>query len=108
MRVPTRSAGTRSGVNWMRLNWPPTTCANVRMASVFARPATPSTRTWPRASRATPMRSSRPPRLEGAGQAHVDDDARVRGVDDAAADADEAAFLLVEGPAGAGRVRRRV
>src|SRR4051812_42988350 len=41
----------------MRLNWPPITCATVRMASVFARPGTPSTRMWPRESRATSMRS---------------------------------------------------
>src|SRR5882672_12540409 len=59
MRVPTRSAGTRSGVNWMRLNSPEIACATVFTASVFARPGTPSTRRWPRASSATTIRSSR-------------------------------------------------
>src|SRR5712692_2916244 len=59
MRVPTRSAGTRSGVNWIRLNSPLIACATVLTASVFARPGTPSTRRCPRASSATTMRSSR-------------------------------------------------
>src|SRR5258706_4421444 len=59
MRVPTRSAGTRSGVNWIRLNSPLIVCATVFTARVFARPGTPSTRRWPRASSATTMRSSR-------------------------------------------------
>src|SRR6266702_7976872 len=59
MRVPTRSAGTRSGVNWMRLNSPEMACATVFTASVFARPGTPSTSRWPRASSATTMRSSK-------------------------------------------------
>src|SRR5438132_1286054 len=59
MRVPTRSAGTRSGVNWIRLNSPLIDCATVFTASVFARPGTPSTKRCPRASSATTMRSSR-------------------------------------------------
>src|SRR6476620_2722796 len=53
-----RSAGTRSGVNWIRLNSPPIDAARVLMAIVLARPGTPSTRRWPRASRATASRSS--------------------------------------------------
>jgi hypothetical protein len=58
MRVPTRSLGTRSGVNWMRLNVPPRTSATVLTVSVLARPGTPSRRTWPPASSATSTRSS--------------------------------------------------
>src|SRR5919198_1808356 len=58
MRVPTRSAGTRSGVNWMRVNVPPSTRASVRTVSVLARPGTPSSNTWPPASRLTSSRSS--------------------------------------------------
>ena len=58
MRVPTRSAGTRSGVNWSRLNEPPSTSATVLTVSVLARPGTPSSSTWPPASSATSTRSS--------------------------------------------------
>src|SRR3954470_20621406 len=58
MRVPTRSAGTRSGVNCRRLNDPPRTSATVFTVSVLARPGTPSSRTWPPASNATSTRSS--------------------------------------------------
>jgi len=47
------SDGTRSGVNWMRAKSPPTTVANVRTASVFAVPGTPSSSTWPLASSPT-------------------------------------------------------
>ena len=53
MRVPTRSAGTRSGVNCRRLKEPPSTSATVLTVSVLARPGTPSSRTWPPASSAT-------------------------------------------------------
>ena len=53
MRVPTMSEGTRSGVNWMRENVPPTTVAKLRTASVLATPGTPSSRMWPLASRPT-------------------------------------------------------
>src|SRR6476620_1229729 len=53
-----RSAGTRSGVNWMRWKSPPIVWATVLMAIVLANPGTPSTSTWPRASRATINRSS--------------------------------------------------
>src|SRR5689334_9631324 len=59
MRVPMRSAGTRSGVNWMRWNSPPIAWARVLIAIVLARPGTPSTSRWPRARRATTIRSSR-------------------------------------------------
>src|SRR3954470_18241507 len=58
MRVPTRSAGTRSGVNCRRLNEPPRTSATVLTVSVLARPGTPSSSTWPPARRATITRSS--------------------------------------------------
>src|SRR5829696_139650 len=58
MRVPTRSLGIRSGVNWIRLNVPPSTWAVVLIVSVFARPGTPSIRRCPPASRQTSTRSS--------------------------------------------------
>ena len=58
MRVPTRSDGTRSGVNWTRWKLPPSTWAVVLIVSVFARPGTPSIRRWPPASRQTSTRSS--------------------------------------------------
>src|SRR5918992_3044377 len=58
MRVPTRSAGTRSGVNCRRLNEPPSTSATVLTVSVFASPGTPSSSTWPPARSATRTRSS--------------------------------------------------
>src|SRR5215475_10396050 len=57
MRVPTTSAGTRSGVNWIRANDPPVTLAMVSTASVLATPGTPSSRQWPRARSATNIRS---------------------------------------------------
>ena len=41
-RVPIRSAGRRSGVNWMRLNSSEESSANVFTVSVFASPGTPS------------------------------------------------------------------
>src|SRR5262245_38800781 len=58
MRVPTRSDGMRSGVNWMRAKLPRTVAASVSAASVFASPGTPSSRQWPRASRHTRRRST--------------------------------------------------
>src|SRR5919197_2018653 len=58
MRVPTRSEGTRSGVNWTRENVPPSTPAVVLIVRVFASPGTPSIRRWPWASRQTRTRSS--------------------------------------------------
>ena len=57
-RVPTMSAGTRSGVNCRRVNVPPTTCASVDTVNVLARPGTPSMRQWPRASRQIIARST--------------------------------------------------
>src|SRR5687767_4365006 len=57
MRVPTRSAGTRSGVNWMRRKLPRTVAASVLTVSVLARPGTPSTSRWPCARVATSTRS---------------------------------------------------
>src|ERR1700754_3381547 len=51
------SAGTRSGVNCTRWNWPPIAPASAFTARVLARPGTPSTRMWPRARRATSSRS---------------------------------------------------
>ena len=58
MRVPTRSEGTRSGVNCTRWKLPPSTSATVLIVRVFARPGTPSIRRWPPASRQTKTRSS--------------------------------------------------
>src|SRR3569623_593837 len=57
MRVPTRSAGTRSGVNWMRLKLPRMVCARVLTVSVLAKPGPPSTSRWPWARIATNTRS---------------------------------------------------
>src|SRR6478672_2099100 len=57
-RVPTRSDGTRSGVNCTRWNVPPSTAAVVLIVRVFARPGTPSMSTWPPESRQTRTRSS--------------------------------------------------
>src|ERR1035437_5098846 len=45
--VPTTSAGSKSRVNWIRLNVVWTVSASVRTVSVFARPGTPSIRTCP-------------------------------------------------------------
>src|SRR4051794_30437780 len=56
--VPTRSAGTRSGVNCSRLKEPPSTSATVFTVRVLARPGTPSSRTCPPARSATSTRSS--------------------------------------------------
>src|SRR5205085_914757 len=50
--------GTRSGVNWMRANVPPTTFAKVSTARVLATPGTPSSSTWPLDSRPTSIRST--------------------------------------------------
>src|SRR6476646_10768170 len=57
MRVPTRSAGTRSGVNWMRRKLPRTVEASVLTVRVFASPGTPSTSRCPPASIAKSTRS---------------------------------------------------
>src|SRR3954453_22052887 len=58
MRVPTRSDGTRSGVNCTRRNLPPSTSASVLTVSVSPSPGTPSSSTWPLDSSATSRRSS--------------------------------------------------
>ena len=51
--VPVMSAGRRSGVNWIRRNPQPSVRAKALTSVVFATPGTPSSSTWPRASRAT-------------------------------------------------------
>ena len=53
IRVPTMSAGIRSGVNWMRWNLALMAFDRVMTASVFARPGIPSSRTWPQPARST-------------------------------------------------------
>src|SRR5262245_58377532 len=58
MRVPTRSDGMRSGVNWTRLKVPPSVSARVLIVRVLARPGTPSRRRWPPDRRPTSTRSS--------------------------------------------------
>ncbi len=50
--VPVMSLGTRSGVNWIRLNSRSIASDTLRMISVFASPGTPTSRTWPPASSA--------------------------------------------------------
>ncbi|CAI8252221.1 MAG: Uncharacterised protein [Flavobacteriaceae bacterium] len=47
IRVPTTSAGNRSGVNCTLLKLPFTALDSVLMASVFAKPGTPSNKMWP-------------------------------------------------------------
>ncbi len=47
------SAGSRSGVNWMRRALQPSVVANALTMVVFATPGTPSSSAWPRASSAT-------------------------------------------------------
>src|SRR5213080_5023322 len=56
--VPITSAGSRSGVNWMRENAIRRHSATVRTASVFASPGTPSSRTCPPVSSPTSSRST--------------------------------------------------
>src|SRR6266545_1718046 len=53
-----RSAGSRSGVNWMRWNCAAIEPASVRIDSVLASPGTPSSNTWPSARRPIRSRSS--------------------------------------------------
>src|SRR6185437_8646084 len=53
-----KSAGTRSGVNWMRWNCPPIAAASDLTDSVLASPGTPSTSRWPPQRRAIAIRSS--------------------------------------------------
>src|SRR5262245_19633036 len=49
--VPVMSEGIRSGVNWMRRNSMSSVRASVRPMSVFPRPGTPCSSTWPRHKR---------------------------------------------------------
>src|SRR5690606_8032037 len=51
MSVPTTSDGSRSGVNWMRLNCACSVSARALMVVVLARPGTPSSSTCPLESR---------------------------------------------------------
>ena len=50
--VPITSAGSKSGVNWMRLNLASISDDKVLIANVFAKPGTPSKSTWPFANNA--------------------------------------------------------
>ena len=52
-KVPVMSAGSRSGVNWMRRKEHPRVAANAFTKVVLATPGTPSRSTWPRARRET-------------------------------------------------------
>ena len=56
--VPRTSAGSRSGVNWMRWNVVWIVSASVRTVSVLARPGTPSSSTWPPVSSEISSRST--------------------------------------------------
>ena len=56
---PVTSVGRRSGVNWTREKRSPVTVANDLAVSVFARPGTSSSRTWPSARRPARTSSSR-------------------------------------------------
>src|SRR4029453_16241380 len=60
IRVPIRSEGTRSGVNWIRWKLPPRTWARVAMVRVLASPGTPSNSRCPPDNNATRTRSSMP------------------------------------------------
>ena len=57
--VPITSAGSRSGVNCILLNLPSIRFDSVLMASVFARPGTPSRSMWPSLSRPISSDSTR-------------------------------------------------
>ena len=57
MTVPMTSAGSRSGVNWMRAKRALIASQRVRTVSVLARPGTPSSRTWPPVRRPIKIRS---------------------------------------------------
>ena len=59
MRVPTKSAGSKSGVNWMRLKLPRMALAKVLTVKVLANPGTPSINKCPWAKMATSMRSKK-------------------------------------------------
>src|SRR6476619_1864344 len=124
MRVPIRSAGTRSGVNWIRLNWPPIDAARVLIAIVLASPGTPSTRRCPRASSATASRSSSTScptmiflnssrtlsigDVDGHREADADEDIVLGGVDERGDDADDPAVPIEQRSARVARVDGRV
>src|SRR5436190_20623743 len=138
MRVPTRSAGTRSGVNWMRRKLPRMVRASVFTVSVFARPGTPSTSRWPCESIATITRSRKwswpttifftsyrifsttiswsewryPDRhrriLDRHREADADEDALLGGIHDAGDDADHFARGVQQRAAGIAGVRRGI
>src|SRR6185295_17966891 len=98
MRVPTRSAGTRSGVNWMRLKVPRIVRASVLTVSVFASPGTPSTSRWPCARIARRARRSERAHPDGGGgvldrhrEADADEHALVGRIEDRRDDADDLA-----------------
>ncbi len=55
--VPVMSAGSRSGVNWIRRKLHPSVAANALTSVVFATPGTPSSSTCPLASRQVRMSS---------------------------------------------------
>src|SRR6185437_5692351 len=55
--VPVRSAGSKSGVNWMRWKSASMRAASALTAVVLASPGAPSTSRWPSASRAISKRS---------------------------------------------------
>ena len=55
--MPSTSAGTRSGVNWMRWNSQLSDAANAFVNVVLPVPGTSSISTWPRHSRAITARS---------------------------------------------------
>ena len=59
IRVPTTSAGSKSGVNWTLLYFAETRLARVLIANVFARPGTPSRSTCPLQRRAINNESTR-------------------------------------------------
>src|SRR6478735_5492764 len=103
MRVPTRSAGTRSGVNWIRLKVPRSVCASVLTVNVLASPGTPSTSRWPWASTATMTRSRKwswptTTRLTSY---------RTRSISVAASPGMEEVSVIVDPKGGEGGVRRR-
>src|SRR5437879_2290468 len=63
MAEPVTSEGMRSGVNWIRLKFSVSVCANERAIRVLARPGKSSIRTWPsaRMPSSTSSRASRFP-----------------------------------------------
>jgi hypothetical protein len=58
MSVPVMSAGSRSGVNCTRPNERSRACASDETSSVLARPGTPTSSAWPRATSVTSIAST--------------------------------------------------